>query len=454
MIPLIQNTAMALSVDAFSGSFSYEEKELDFKATGGETIFTFTRFYNSKISSAGIFGFGWKSDFENSLRIMNNNSIELNSHDEAEIKIFHKDPSKTAIYRCYNCGKFTSIKSENNEYVLEGRDGEYLKFDSEGKLREHILTPKYSLRFEYLENFTRRVIDTYGNQLQLELTPSTGKVSRVTTANNTELIYKYDGNLLVSVSNLKNKKAATYKYDLMGNLIEVFNWDGNSFSLTYDALRGQVRSVNDFSCEIFYDYGNSLKNNEIVEWTIERRAGSEGCKRKIFFQYFFRNKEEVKERKPYKLSKVLNDDKTNEIFFEYGKEVVALIQNSGESRLINRYDNEGRIVSVVLNGKVIEDSKYNTEGNLTERIYEGMKIVLTYDSNKKPRSLLVNAKKNILFVYSSDSKIIKILISENGRRNVLDLKNKNSKNDQNILNKKESDEIFALLKKVGIDVFN
>lgn len=255
------------------------------------------RGYKSRSLFAGMFGFGWCSDFETSLDITPEGNLKLTecgagleivytprnfspaevdktvaqivvSHKKEHPKLdkaFYQDFEKklkanTALRSHYaslykikipvkpgtvfyaNGREVDRITYSNDGYTRYLSDGTMNKFDTDGKVVFMSDKNGNHLKFSYdKEDYLRQIVDNSGRSLSFKYDPSTRRVKQITGPHNLSVTYTFAGQDLVQVKNAWNH-IYNYKYDDLHNLVRISFPDGTFKQLTYDQDKDWVTS--------------------------------------------------------------------------------------------------------------------------------------------------------------------------------------------------------------------
>ena len=271
-----------------------------------------TRTYNSRSLYNGMFGFGWRTEFETSLRVTVDNTLRvqtgsgneidfINSHSTsahagidailAAIRRRHPGRSKNyfnAVERQLEIDPYLRIEMARQlhlrtrvdtgvKYFAEGRADDTIVFNGQYYVRTFANGSKQifnrnghlirmadrdgnSLRINRRNGRIVSVFDNTGQSLQFRYWPHTHYVSFVIGPHGLRAHYYYKGQDLVVVHNAKNQ-SFRYVYDKVDNMTRAFYPDGTSEAMTYNDSLDWITSYRDRrGCLEKYAYNANPKN--------------------------------------------------------------------------------------------------------------------------------------------------------------------------------------------------
>jgi len=231
----------------------------------GESI-NFTRTYNSLDQTAGIFGLGWSSQYDESLSPFDSFTLTLRNPDGKTVNFRKKT---TSTYVPTSGGFFGGITANSDgTYQLTFHDGRIHNFDSGGSLVSTID-----------RNNNQVILMRDGNGHLASVSDSFGRSVTVQTDT--------DGKILHIIDSLG--PIADYHYDTSGRLDTVTHPDGSQFTFSYLVQTDDLGNARSLLTEV----RNAL--NQIVEkhdyWSDGRAKTSEKAngQEKYTFTYGLRD---------------------------------------------------------------------------------------------------------------------------------------------------------------------
>lgn len=311
---LLATTPLALAtVDMKNANFADTWNDLIASNSGYDL--RIQRVYNSRAIFNGIFGFGWCSDFETTLKISPEGALTVTEcGGGSQINYTRKSFSPKAIDGTINTilsevkrrnpsrskKYLSSLRTElkENKYlraefakqlklkgnVLEGKqylangrendsivyknktylrslpDGTFQRFNGKGLLVGMHDRNGNHLKIRYVKKQLKSVVDNNGRQLNFSYFPNTNKVRLVKGPDGLKSKYTYKSDGLATVTNAWGH---TYKYDYdkLYNLTKISFPDGTTKELTYNEPKDWVTSFkNRKGCLETYKYESDKKD--------------------------------------------------------------------------------------------------------------------------------------------------------------------------------------------------
>lgn len=229
------------------GSAGYAETWLDYEAPvselGGPHLLV-SRVYKSRSTYGGLFGFGWCSPFETSLRILPDGGARVSECGSGQSVIYSAGADKkffTALGSVYEKIVFDDGKKY---YTRTLTDGSFQRFDQQGRLILSSGSRGGVLRYTYEQDRLVRAEDEDSRTLRFKY-GNGGKISEITSVNGMRLQYEYSpaGDLLSARVTAAEKSAPAvyrYEYDGFHNLTRAVWPDGSAVSLRYEKSKDWV----------------------------------------------------------------------------------------------------------------------------------------------------------------------------------------------------------------------
>ncbi|MEP6922021.1 MAG: DUF6531 domain-containing protein, partial [bacterium] len=220
----IGNKAVGEPINVTNGNMYLQQTDYRLPGIGGGL--DLTRTYNSQMQRAGLFGFGWSSMLDESIKTYDPKLIRLSLADGRAVYLAR--PSSTAPYVPVPPGDFRGqvVQNGDNTYTLTLKDGGVHQFDASGKLL----------------SFT----DANNNSVSLSYDGS-GHPVTITDAAGRTVTLTYDGEGKVGTLSDSLGTIATYTHSYWGRLTAVAYPDGSGFNFS-DSFVGNfifITSVTD-----------------------------------------------------------------------------------------------------------------------------------------------------------------------------------------------------------------
>lgn len=464
----------------------------DIIVPGGGNDLEVVRTYNSKSTDKGWFGFGWGSDYETYLTVSADGSVVVHENgsgaltrftpketvnaDAAADKIIEAMRKKTtltnkvaknlkkrllndaelrqAYSRRFNVKaklssgttlysnvrgiqKITKIK---DGYKRIYNDGKIEEFNEAGNLTKVSDKHGYKLDFNYKNGKLSSIKDSSAKQLFFSWYPD-GKVKNIWSAGDKKTAYSYNGDDLVSSSDVAGN---TYKfgYDDNHNMTKISYSDKTNMQIKYERKTQFVSEVVDRSSDSTkYVYGSNPKNPEYHYWTtiVKTRKNREPIKSR--YEY------EIKKRPDgsqytYRIATDVNNIKTETVYseccslpvkitrgknitnFEYNKKglLVKKSSNRGDYTELKYHEKLNKITRVVNNDGWTNFS-YDKKGNLSKAVNnKSQSVLLIYDRKGRITKMVdygkSSKKRTLTFKYNALGKPVEIAMNKIGKINV------------------------------------
>lgn len=238
-------------------------RQRDYALPGiGENI-KIDRFYNSLIQQSGLFGFGWKTDYDESVSNPNNEYVIWRGGDGRGYYFANVGNNVFASASAGFSGQV--LKNTDNTYILTLKDGRSRKFGTTGKLlwlkdrNSNQTTVNYDTG-----GVMTGVTDAFGRTLTFTM-GSNGAVSQISDTTGTVATYEY----FTGTSNLKTvtyPDGSKYKFeytdiviggqtktflttvkDALDNILETHAYDSSGRATTSEVEGGVEKYTLDYS---------------------------------------------------------------------------------------------------------------------------------------------------------------------------------------------------------------
>jgi len=232
-------------------------RQSDYSLPGVGENLKINRFYNSIIQQAGIFGFGWKSDYDESISNFNNQYLTLMS---ATGRGFYFSNIGNNVFASASAGFYGQvIKNTDNTFTLTYKDGRIHQFNSAGRLlwQKDRNGNQTTLTYNASNQLTA-VTDPFGRVLTL--TPNAaGYIGQISDSIGVVATYAYNPNgTLLSVTypdnskykfeytTIGNKTLLTTVKDAYDNILEKHDYDSQGRATTSEKQGGVEKFTLDY----------------------------------------------------------------------------------------------------------------------------------------------------------------------------------------------------------------
>lgn len=250
------NTFAGDPVNVVSGNFYLTRRDITIPSRG--MVLEITRYYNSMDNTRGIFGKGWRIDYETCLKKKEDSEDKIVVYPEGSIRVF--EHTEGGSYKSPKGEYDTLSKTENNTYILKRQKGFTYKYDQAGNLISISDTNNNEIEFKYNpEGFLSSVVSPGGKFLTF--TYEDDRVSCITDHTDRKIKYCYDekGNLTQVVYPDEGK--ITYAYDNIG-LISITDQNDNTYvQNTYDKNGRVIKQLDHEKNELIIEYSEEKREN-------------------------------------------------------------------------------------------------------------------------------------------------------------------------------------------------
>jgi RHS repeat-associated protein len=187
-------------------------QQTDYHLPGAGPGLSITRTYNSKLQSTGLFGRGWSTGFDASIKVYASTFIRLNMPDGRAV-YFTRPNSSSAFAPVEKDFHGQLTQNGDGSFSLSFKDGGVHQFNAAGKLLS--------------------LADRYNNQTTLNYDAG-GKLVSATDPFGRLLFFTSDANgRVLSISDSMGT-VATYSYGASNQLLSVIYADNSAFQFSYD----------------------------------------------------------------------------------------------------------------------------------------------------------------------------------------------------------------------------
>ncbi|MCW5958628.1 MAG: RHS repeat protein [Pyrinomonadaceae bacterium] len=233
--------------------------EVDYRLPGLAASINFSRTYNSANQTAGVFGFGWSSLFDEQIQEINQFSLRYQSSDG---RALYFGRTNTAQSFKSVTGDFHGwiSKGSNNTFLLTNKDGSVRQFGSNGKLiwLEDRNGNRTSISYN-ANGVLESVIDPFGRTISI--ISIGGLVYQISDALGNIASYSYfSGTTLLNEVSFSDGSKKRYEYanvgsntflrtvrDALDNILETHQYDPSGRAYTSEKHGGTEKYTLDYS---------------------------------------------------------------------------------------------------------------------------------------------------------------------------------------------------------------
>lgn len=387
-----------ISVNALSlvdmKNANYADTWVDLIVPGSGYDLRVSRTYNSRSLFNGMFGFGWCSDFETSIKTTPEGNIKLtecgggmevvylpknfdskavNKTVSEILKNIRKKERRDPAYlsnisqrlrhdlelrakysKRYNIQE-TSVAS-GKKFYAGGREVEhfYVKdnlfyrvlpdgskevFNKKGKMVRKFDKNKNFIKYGYRKNLLVSAVDNNGRKLFFKYHTGNQKVKEIIGPNGAKAQYKFE-NLddLIWVKNAW-KNAYVLKYDDLHNLTKITYPDKTTKEIKYNKKKDWVVGFKDReNCLESYKYGEDKKKPEFHYWSIVKKVCGKRVVNNSRYEFWYKRRSTDKKSYLHRVLSKVNSVTTDIVYHEiFGKP--TLLRRNSEKVIFSYYKN-------------------------------------------------------------------------------------------------------------------
>jgi RHS repeat-associated protein len=193
-------------------------QQTDYQLPGVGPVINILRTYNSISPDIGLFGKGWSSDYDESIKVYNSNYVRW----------YRADGQATNFMRASGSGPFAPVEGDFYGSVIQNVDGTFTVSFKDGSVHRFNAAGKLTALVDRESNQTSLTYDT--SSRLISITDPFGRVLTVTP------------DLNGRVSSLRDALAtvATYAYGSNGELLSVTYPDSSAFHFAYTTANGKL----------------------------------------------------------------------------------------------------------------------------------------------------------------------------------------------------------------------
>ena len=230
-------TASVSHAEVNARDASYSVSWVDARSSGFLEV---KRIYRCRSLANGIFGFGWCSPWEASLRrAPQGATIIRDCEASAEIR-FPRAPASAPLARSLSHPGDLLRTERGGGYTRFAPDGSVQRFDSGGRLMSRKDPRGVEVSFVYDDEGRLREAKTRaGHALRFEYKGPSRRLEKITGPGGIKILYSFDDDNLVGVTDQRGTQL-TYRYDDLHNMTEAKRSDGWSEKIAYDSGKDWV----------------------------------------------------------------------------------------------------------------------------------------------------------------------------------------------------------------------
>ncbi|MBF0478818.1 MAG: RHS repeat protein [Candidatus Omnitrophica bacterium] len=215
-------------VDIFSGEDFFSSTDFSLSSQGPKL--NLSRHYRSFSTFTGMFGYGWRTDFD----------VNLTQDNSGNVIIF--DGEGTGIYFMNNSGIYTPSPG-NYSTIVKNADNTFSVTDKNGKATHYDINGRLS-----------SVKDRHGNMLTFVYNPAVPGGTYIQDASGRQIVLNVDLNGHIISATDPAGKNFQYGYDINGNLVSVTDPSGAITKYIYDDNHKVVQFINANGHNTYYQY--------------------------------------------------------------------------------------------------------------------------------------------------------------------------------------------------------
>ena len=241
-------------VNIFSGEAYFSSTDFSL-GTRGPKLALFRK-YRSFSTFVGMFGYGWRTDFD----------VNLTQDSSGDVIIYNGEG--TGIYFTNYSGTYmaspgnysTLVKNADNTYTLTDKNGIVTHYDITGRLTSHT--------------------DRNGNALTFVYNPAEPGGTYIQDASDRKIVLNFNSNGYISSATDPAGKTFQYGYDVNGNLVSVTDPTGAVTNYTYNSNHQIIQFTNANGHNTYYQYNTqgqvtmNWRDNNVNKTTLNYEANN------------------------------------------------------------------------------------------------------------------------------------------------------------------------------------
>jgi len=227
-LPLTDTSLTPDPVNIATGETYFSSTDFSISAQG--PVLALFRQYRSFLTFIGMFGYGWRTDFD----------VNLTQDGSGNVTIY--DAQGTQLYFTNNNGTYTPSMGNYNT-LIKNYDNSFTLTDKNGIMRDYDATGRLIF-----------IIDRNDNVLSFVYNPSVPGGTYIQDASGRQIVLNIDSNGHVISATDPDGKAFQYGYDGNGNLVSVTDPTGAVTNYTYDSNHKITQFTNANGHNTYYQY--------------------------------------------------------------------------------------------------------------------------------------------------------------------------------------------------------
>jgi RHS repeat-associated protein len=406
-------------------------QQTDYRLQGFGAGLEITRTYNSRMQRPGLFGFGWSSILDESIKTYNSTLMRLNLADGRAV--YFARPGTTAPYVQVPPGDFRGqvVQNVDNTYTLTLGDGAVHQFDASGKLLSFTDPNNNSISLSYDGNGRPVTItDAAGRTVTLAY-DSEGKIGSMSDSTGT--IATYTHWIFGILTNVTYADGSQFNFnqtfivnyiliasvtDALGNVLESHTYDSQNRALTSEvAGNGTERYTLNYVSANETDVTDAL--NHVTKYFFDRSKGrnvvtqvegSCSCGSAQIQSWTYDNQLNV-------LSKT--DALSHTTSYTYDTNGNRLTQTDATGTTTYTYNSLGEVLTRTDQMNGVWTNTYDAQGNLlTAKDPLNNTKTLTYDSHGQLLTVTDPRNNATTFTYDSNGNLTRRTDALNNQTNI------------------------------------
>ncbi len=161
----IANDAVGEPINVTNGNMYLQQT--DYRLPGFGSGLDLTRTYNSKMQRAGLFGYGWSSFLDESIKTYNTKFLRLNLADGRAVYLARTNTTAPFVPVTSSDFHGQIVQNVDNTYTLTLKDGEVHQFDAAGKLVSLTDRNNNAITLSYTNGVPTTITDATGRTVTL-----------------------------------------------------------------------------------------------------------------------------------------------------------------------------------------------------------------------------------------------------------------------------------------------
>ena len=284
LLALTLSTATRAGVNVKNGNFFITYTDVQWDDKNG-----ISRTYNSRTTFSGIFGYGWSSPLEHTLRVTGTGDIEFVHNGGGKQEKFTRANTSSDVPTWVDAYGNAVTRDEGGFTVLWKRNGRRYRFDLDGRL---LLTEDKSgvrSRLTYKHGVIDTIVLSEKHHIKVQFYAN-GKIRSLQPEKGRATFYSYSvtDDLLVSEDAAQNR--FVFEYDRKHNLTAIRYADGASRVLAYNSKDMLVSENREGGCSVRLGYGTNKSAPRAHYWTYKHEVCDGKVKSRYVAEYDYRQR--------------------------------------------------------------------------------------------------------------------------------------------------------------------